>query len=45
MTEYNRLGLIITRVDAKERLDPTGAYTIALHPDADSDGDGIAGGG
>jgi len=31
MTEYDRLGLVITRIDAKESLDPSGAYTIALH--------------
>jgi hypothetical protein len=35
-TAYNRLGLIITRVDAKESVDPTGAYTIALHANAGS---------
>ncbi|MCP4543135.1 MAG: hypothetical protein GY832_38975 [Chloroflexi bacterium] len=29
---YNRLGLIITRTDANEDLDPIGAYTIVLHP-------------
>jgi hypothetical protein len=33
---YNRLGLIITRVDAKENSDPVGAYTIVLRGDADS---------
>lgn len=36
-TEYNRLGLIITRFDAKESSDPIGEYTIVLHADADSD--------
>jgi hypothetical protein len=34
---YNRLGLIITRLDAKESSDPIGKYTVVLHPDADSD--------
>ena len=29
-TAYNRLGLIITRVDANEGSDPVGAYTIVL---------------
>jgi hypothetical protein len=32
-TEYNRLGLIITRVDANEDSDPIGEYTIALRSD------------
>lgn len=27
---YNRLGLIITRVDGGERLDPVGSYTLVL---------------
>ena len=31
---YNRLGLIITRVDARESSDPVGAYTIVLRGDA-----------
>jgi hypothetical protein len=31
---YNRLGLIITRVDARESADPVGAYTIVLRGDA-----------
>jgi hypothetical protein len=35
-TAYNRLGLIITRVDAKEGLDPIGTYTIVLHANAGS---------
>jgi hypothetical protein len=36
-TESNRLGVIITRVDANERLDPVGAYTIVLRsPDSDT---------
>jgi hypothetical protein len=35
-TEYNRLGLIITRVDATESLDPVGEYTIVLHADGGS---------
>ena len=30
--ECNRLGLVITRIDAKERSDPEGAYTVVLHP-------------
>lgn len=29
-TEYDRLGLIITRVDANERSDPLGEYTVLL---------------
>lgn len=29
---YNRLGLIITRTDAREGSDPVGEYTIVLHP-------------
>ena len=37
VTAYNGLGLIITRVDAKESLDPVGAYTIVLHGNADVD--------
>jgi hypothetical protein len=32
--EQDRLGLIITRVDAEERLDRDGAYTIVLRPGA-----------
>jgi hypothetical protein len=35
---YNRLGLIITRIDAQEGSDPIGAYTIVLRPGADGDG-------
>jgi hypothetical protein len=34
---YNRLGLIIMRLDAKESSDPIGEYTIVLHPDAGGD--------
>jgi hypothetical protein len=34
--EFNRLGLIITRVDSSESSDPIGEYTIVLHPDAAS---------
>jgi hypothetical protein len=30
---YNRLGLIITRLDINENLDPKGIYTIVLKPD------------
>jgi hypothetical protein len=29
---YNRLGLVITRLDSEEDSDPVGAYTITLHP-------------
>jgi hypothetical protein len=29
---YNRLGLIITRLDSEEDSDPIGTYTIVLHP-------------
>ncbi len=29
---YNRLGLIITRIDAQESVDPFGEYTIVLKP-------------
>jgi hypothetical protein len=32
---YNRLGLIIMRLDAKESFDPIGGYTIVLHPGAE----------
>jgi hypothetical protein len=35
--EYNRLGLIVTRLDAKESSDPVGEYTIALRPGTDND--------
>jgi hypothetical protein len=28
----NRLGLVITRIDARETSDPVGAYTVVLHP-------------
>jgi hypothetical protein len=37
MKAYNRLGLIITRVDANESLDPVGAYTITLSASVDRD--------
>jgi hypothetical protein len=30
--ECNRLGLVITRTDAQESLDPEGSYTVVLHP-------------
>jgi hypothetical protein len=30
-TKYNRLGLVISRSDAKERLGPSGTYTVVLH--------------
>jgi hypothetical protein len=30
-TAYNRVGLIVTRLDAKESSDPIGEYTILLH--------------
>jgi hypothetical protein len=42
-TEYNTVGLIITRLDAKEHLDPSGEYTLVLHApraSADEDNDG-----
>jgi hypothetical protein len=29
---YNRIGIIITRVDAREHLDPVGAYTLVVNP-------------
>jgi hypothetical protein len=29
---YNRLGLIVTRIDAQESVDPFGEYTIVLNP-------------
>jgi hypothetical protein len=32
VSEYNRLALIITRLDAQESVDPFGAYTIVLKP-------------
>lgn len=42
--EFNRLGLIITRVDSSEELDSTGIYTIKIHSNgevqASSPGDG-----
>ncbi len=31
-TAFNRLGLIITRLDSREDADPVGAYTILLSP-------------
>ena len=31
--KYNRLGLIITRLDSNENLDPNGIYTIVLRSD------------
>jgi hypothetical protein len=40
-TEFNRLGLIITRVDADEDLDQVGEYTIALEPGYGSVGEPI----
>ena len=33
-TAYDRLGLVITRIDARESSDPIGEYTIVLHPGA-----------
>ena len=36
-TAYNRLGLIITRVDANESSDPVGEYTIVLSAGACSE--------
>jgi len=38
--KFNRLPLIITRIDARESSDPIGQYTIVLCAGADSDGDG-----
>jgi hypothetical protein len=35
---YNRLGIIITRLDAQEALDPTGAYAIVLRPSTEGEG-------
>jgi hypothetical protein len=35
-TEYDTLGLVIARLDANERVDPVGEYTIAVRP-AESD--------
>jgi hypothetical protein len=32
VTAYNRLGILITRVDANEGSDPLGEYTIRLVP-------------
>jgi hypothetical protein len=40
-TEYDALGLVIARVDAEERLDPVGEYTIVLRP-AESDAQLVA---
>ena len=37
-TQRNRLGLIITRVDAEEDSDSIGEYNIRLHPGAERDG-------
>jgi len=31
MAKYDRLGLVITRIDSKESLDPSGRYTVTLH--------------
>jgi hypothetical protein len=31
-TEFNRLALIIVRLDGEEDSDPVGAYTVVLHP-------------
>jgi hypothetical protein len=36
ITTYNRLAIIITRLDADETADPVGEYTILLHAGADS---------
>jgi hypothetical protein len=36
-TATTRLGLVITRLDANEDSDPTGAYTIVLQPGAGSE--------
>jgi hypothetical protein len=37
ITMYNRLGIVITRLDAEESSDPIGAYNIVLQPGIDSD--------
>jgi hypothetical protein len=36
MTAYNRLSLIITRLDARESSDLIGEYTVVLRPNVDS---------
>jgi hypothetical protein len=38
LAEFNRLGLIITRVDANERIDPVGAFTIRVRAGEDTIG-------
>ena len=40
-TATNRLGLVITRLDANEDSDPTGAYTIVVQPGAGSESAGV----
>jgi hypothetical protein len=37
LTEFKRIGLIITRADADEALDPVGQYTIRLLPREDAE--------
>jgi hypothetical protein len=41
-TVYNRLGLIVTRLDAQEAADRIGAYALVLHPGVRPDDDGIS---
>jgi hypothetical protein len=41
---YDRLGLIVTRLDAREAADRVGAYAIVLHPGVRPDDDGISDG-
>jgi hypothetical protein len=40
--EFNRLALIITRIDAQESSDPIGQYTIVLRPAAAGDAPGVS---
>ncbi len=41
--EYDRLAVIITRMDADERANPMGGYTVTLEPTPETDdGDGVA---
>jgi hypothetical protein len=35
VSEFNRLGLIITRLDSNEGLDPEGAYSVSVGPAAE----------
>jgi hypothetical protein len=38
LAQFDRLGLIITRIDAQEGSDPAGEYTISLRPGAEGTG-------